>query len=499
MARRDLGVGTKIGFGFAVCVTMLIVVGAISRRNALSLLENTDRVSHTHEVLETVARLTSMVREGEAVARGFVLTSVQELVTEHELANRGVEGALRELTLLTRDNAAQQTRLLELRELTQRKFQFHARLIAVRRADGLERAVEVAREGTGIRFMEEIQGVTDKIASTEQALLKQRSEDAQRSVDETGWLLLAMVLGAMVVVGTTGALIARDIGGAVAQERRIMATVRDAINQLGSATAELLAATAQQGSGAQEQAAAIAETATTAEQIAQTATQALERSQGVAAVSQQAVAVTNDGKRAVEEAMLRISELKERVNAMAQSILTLTQQMQAIGELNSSVGEIAEQSNILALNAAIEASRAGEQGRGFSVVAEEVRALAEQSRKATKQVRQLLGDMQRETNRAVIITEDGTKSAEAAVRGVSGTGEMFRDLARKVSDAADGALQVSASAAQQATGINQIQAAMRDINQVTAQSLSSTRQIESASNDLNLLSTRLRQMIGTGE
>lgn len=499
MARKDLGVGIKIGFGFAVCLVMLVTVGIIARANSLSLLESARAVSQTHEVQEKVARLKSLVHEAEAISRGYIITGEEPQVARQATARDAAKRILAELQRMTADAPEQQTRVRELGALTSDKLDFQARLIAVRRAEGAERAAALVQSGAGIRLMDAIQALTSVMESAERERLSERSRQAADSVAETGWLLLAIVLSSVLVTSATGVLIARDISGSVARQKRLLDGVREAIHQLGSATAELLAAAAQQGSGAQEQAAAIAETATTAEEIAQTATQALERSQNVANVSQQAVDVTKSGKQAVDEAMTRITDLKDRVSAMAQSILTLSQHMQSIGELNGTVGEIAEQSNILALNAAIEASRAGEHGRGFAVVAEEVRALADQSRKATRQVRQLLGDMQRETNRAVIITEEGTKSADGAVRVVTEAGNMFRDLSRNVGDSANAALQVAASAAQQASGVTQIQQAMRDINQVTAQSLSSTRQIEGASNDLNLLSTRLRQMIGTGE
>lgn len=499
MARRDIGVGTKIGFGFALCILLLIVVGLISRRNAHALLDNSKLVAHTHLVLEQVARLNSYVREAESLGRAYVLTASEELARRHDQAQANAHATLSELTRLTRDNSEQQARLHTLRQLVESKFTFHTRLIDSRRQHGMEAAAKVVQEGEGIRVMDALTALAGQIDQTERRLLERRALDAEESMADTGRLLLTIVLSCMLLVGVTGLLIARDIAKSVAAQTKLMSVVREAVHQLGSATAELLAATAQQGTGAQEQAAAISETATTAEEIAQTALQALERSKHVAEASQAAVVVTNDGKRAVDEAMSRIAELKQRVSAMADSIMMLTQQLQTIGELNGSVGEIAEQSNILALNAAIEASRAGEHGRGFAVVAEEVRSLAEQSRKATKQVRQLLGDMQRETNRAVIITEDGTKSAEAAVRVVTGAGELFRDLSRSVGEAAEAMLQVSGSVSQQATGVTQIQQAMRDINQVTSQSLASTRQIESASNDLNVLSTRLRQMIGGGD
>lgn len=499
MARKDLGVGIKIGFGFALCLVMLVIVGIIARTNSLSLLESARLVSQTHEVQESLARLKALVHEAESVSRGYVITGEAPQLAQQALAGDAAKRVLAELQQMTREAPEQQARLRELSALTADKLDFQKRLIAVRRAEGPEGAAALVQNGAGIRLMAAIQKLALAMEAAERERLSERSLQAAESVQDTGWLLLAIVLFSVLVTSGTGTLIARDISGSVARQKLLLDGVREAILQLGSATAELLAAAAQQGSGAQEQAAAIAQTATTAEEIAQTATQALERSQNVANVSQQAVDVTKSGKQAVEDAMTRITDLKERVTAMAQSILTLSQHMQSIGELNGTVGEIAEQSNILALNAAIEASRAGEHGRGFAVVAEEVRALADQSRKATRQVRQLLGDMQRETNRAVIITEEGTKSADGAVRVVTEAGNMFRDLSKNVGDSANAALQVAASAAQQASGVTQIQQAMRDINQVTAQSLSSTRQIEGASNDLNLLSTRLRQMVGNGE
>src|SRR5436309_9556961 len=111
--------------------------------------------------------------------------------------------------------------------------------------------------------------------------------------------------------------------------------------------------------------------------------------------------------------------VKEKVEATAENILTLAEQAQAIGNIIAAVNDIAEQTNLLALNAAIEASRAGEHGKGFTVVAGEVKALADQSKKATGQVRQILGEIQKATNTAVLSTEAVTKGVAAAMKGGS--------------------------------------------------------------------------------
>jgi len=499
MALKQLSVGTKIGIGFGLSLTMLLLVGLIARMNSTDMLQTARWVSHTHEVLEKLSALSARLRESEAGARGFALTGESEMLKQHTGARLEIERLARELRELTIDNPTQTRRIDALAPLLTRKLDFQDELTKRRRDDGLESAARLSSSGEGRVAMDAIHELTNSIGESERTLLRKREVDNAESVRWAGFITIAIVIAAVVLVSIAGIAIGGDISRSVTVRERLLTATREAIQQLGSASAELLAATAQQGSGSQEQAAAIAQTATTAEEIAQTATQSAERSQTVAAISQQAVEFTANGRRAVDDTMKRIGELKERVAAMAQSILTLSQNAQSIGELNAAVGEIAEQSNILALNAAIEASRAGEHGRGFAVVAEEVRALAEQSKKATRQVRQLLGDMQRETNRAVIITEEGTKSADGAVRAATESGDLFRDLSRTVAESAQAALQVAASASQQAVGVTQIQQAMRDINQVTTQSLASTRQIESASQDLNQLSTRLRDLAGAGE
>ncbi|MBW3653407.1 MAG: hypothetical protein KY433_07405, partial [Actinobacteria bacterium] len=113
----------------------------------------------------------------------------------------------------------------------------------------------------------------------------------------------------------------------------------------------------------------------------------------------------------------------------------LAEQAQAIGEITATVGDIAEQTNMLALNAAVEAARAGEQGRGFAIVAGEIRSLAEQSKKATVSVRQILGDIQRATSAAVMTTEQGTRHAATGTQQIEAAGETIRALAEAVSDA----------------------------------------------------------------
>jgi methyl-accepting chemotaxis protein len=190
-----------------------------------------------------------------------------------------------------------------------------------------------------------------------------------------------------------------------------------------------------------------------------------------------------------------MGNVKEQVESLADSVLALAEQAQQIGEIIATVNEIAEQTNLLSLNAAIEAARAGEHGKGFSVVAGEIKALADQSKKATAQVRQILGDIQKATYSAVKSAEDGTTSVSGAIRIVNQSGETIRTLADTINDTAQAASQIAASATQQAAGMGQIHQAMKNINQVATQNLAATRQAERAAQDLNTLGTRLKDLV----
>ncbi|HEX6241605.1 MAG TPA: methyl-accepting chemotaxis protein [Polyangiales bacterium] len=495
LSPQKVTVGLKIGFGFLIALGALGAVSYVAFTTGEKLVENARWVTHTHQVLTRLNRVKSLISAAEADVRGFALTGDASHIEEYPQLTGDLRGEIATVVELTKDNPAQQARLTQVSTLAEQRLSLLTRTVEARQRDGVDGAAAVA-SSVEVRTLRK--GLHTLLASAEKAerdLLASRGDQVLAAVDQAKQQLLLYGLAAGLAVAVLGLLIGRDITRQVTAREGMIGAIRDATQQLSSATAELLAAATQQGSGAQEQAAAIAQTATTAEEIAQTAAQAAERIRGVADASQRSAQLTADGKRAVDDTVERIAAVKERVESMAENVLRLAQHAQSIQELTTTVGELAEQSNILALNAAIEASRAGEHGRGFAVVAAEVRALAEQSKKATKQVTNLLGEIQRQTNKAVMITEEGTKSADNAVHAVNEAGDLFTTISSRAADSAQAAMQVAASASQQSLGVTQIQQAMRDINQVTTQSLASTKQIERASQDLNLLSTRLRDLL----
>ena len=162
------------------------------------------------------------------------------------------------------------------------------------------------------------------------------------------------------------------------------------------------------------------------------------------------------GRVSVQETTRVIGRIREQMDTIGESITRLSEQSASIGEITTTVSDLADQSNLLAVNAAIEAAKAGEQGKGFGVVAQEIKSLAEQSKRATAQVRSILTEIQKATSGAVMATEQGSKSVEQGMKQAGEARESIESLAETVAEAAQGAAQIAASSQQQLVGMDQV-------------------------------------------
>ena len=484
-------IGKKIIAGFVAPLVILLAVVGIGYWTTYRLIDTAGWVAHSHQVLENLEALLSTLKDAETGQRGYLLTDKESYLEPYLAAHEAWEPTYNSLVMLTNDNEEQQARLKELKPALVSKFAELDKTIDLRKRQekgppGVDAALELVKSDAGKTNMDLIRKLVKTMNDTERGLLSRRDADAKTSSQIAYWSLGIGTLAACVAVLLVGFLVVRSV----------TRPVRDAINLLSTASAEILATTTQQAAGAREQAAAVTETVATVDEVTQTSDQAARRARDMGEAVQRALHVGQEGRKAAVESMAALARVQEQVETTAENILALAEQAQAIGEITAAVADVADQTNLLALNAAIEASRAGEHGKGFAVVAGEVKALADQSKKATAQVRHILGEIQRATNTAVLSTEEVTRGVAAAAAVAAQSGEAIKTLADTLAETAQAAAQIVASAGQGATGMAQIQQAITNIDQVSRQNLAATRQAEQAAQSLNALAVRFTAFTG---
>jgi methyl-accepting chemotaxis protein len=482
---QTLSIRAKIGTGFGLALLFLIIIGAVSYSNTSDLMTARAIARHSLEVEKAIGEVKTGLIDMETGERGYLLTGDESFLDPYQNGRQAFDAALADVTALTADNPNQQARLQKLRDTTKTLFDRFAETVDARRSSGLDGAMSLVKAGTVKALMDDARGILKDMDDEEAMLQTGRDKVAADTAQSTFDSIIYGTLIAVALMLLAGFFILRSI----------TIPVTTAVGNLASAAAEILAATTQLASGSQEQAAAVAETVSTVDEVTQTSDQAAQRSKAVSEAAQRSVESGKAGRRAVDEAVTVMGKVKEQSESIAEGILGLAEQAQSIGDIIATVNEIAEQTNLLALNAAIEASRAGEHGRGFNVVASEIKILADQSKRATAQVRQILGDIQKATNAAVMVTEQGTKSVSDALKTITEAGVTIQTLAEAISDAAEASLQISASAGQQSAGMRQIHVAMQNINQVSAQNLAAATQSEQAIRHLTDLGGGLRALV----
>ena len=250
--------------------------------------------------------------------------------------------------------------------------------------------------------------------------------------------------------------------------RDIIIQIRSAGLEITSNATEIHSAAEQQASGSAEQSSAVTEVSSTIAELAATASKIADSAEVVSETA--------------EKTLAGMTEINTKVDATAKKILALGEKSQSIGNITTMIDDIAEQTNLLALNAAIEAARAGEAGKGFAVVASEVRKLAERSSESTEEIRQLITEIQSETNSTIMGIEDSTKWVAKGL-------EMVKETSKS-------AKEISMATQQQKSASEQVVTAMQNIDEVTKQFVASTKQAACSATGLSKLSRDLKETIG---
>ncbi len=475
--RNTLRLKPRILIGYFLPVALAFVVAGITHFGLRNISQSVNEAVDQDGILTFNDQVLQAAIDNESGFLGFIATGDEKFLEQLNSGRRVFKGAIAEF------DERVESRRLPVRGLD--------RTIA----DGLGRAMTdleawqnpvldaLRRQNTDASRRQAAASIAggagklhmDDIRSRIREIRTYAFDNAQESVEQRRQALSTVWYSVWI-----GALFGAGISviAAIFIASRVTASIDDAVNSISTTSAQIAATVEEQERTISQQAAAVTETTTTMEEVAASSSHSAEQSEKMATEARHVIGLAGEGSATVEKTLQGIQSLKEKTAAIAEQILRLSEQTAQIGSITNLVGDVAVQTNMLALNAAVEAARAGEHGKGFSVVAVEIRKLADQSKKSAERINTLVSGILKAINSTVMVTEEGTKTVDSNARLANQTAETFNGVAESINTAFEGTQQISLNAKEQSLAIREVVNVMNDLAaraKETALGISQTR------------------------
>ncbi|GFO67375.1 methyl-accepting chemotaxis protein [Geomonas limicola] len=266
---------------------------------------------------------------------------------------------------------------------------------------------------------------------------------------------------------------------------------------IASASVQLNATAEQIATAAVQVAAQTGNVATASEEMAATSEDIARNCVRAAEASRTASTMASEGAEVVQQTATGMTLISERVKRTAEVVGTLGSRSDQIGAIIGTIEDIADQTNLLALNAAIEAARAGEQGRGFAVVADEVRALAERTTRATREIGEMIQAIQRETKDAVRAMEEGVLEAERGAETSLRSGEALEKILAQINNVTEQINQIATAAEEQTATTGEITSNVQQVSEVVQGTARGAQETSVAARQLSRESSELQELVAS--
>jgi len=266
--------------------------------------------------------------------------------------------------------------------------------------------------------------------------------------------------------------------------KRMMIPLNDAKINIHTSSQELQANSKQQLQATLSQTTAIGEISSVMQELVATSGQVFELSSNASSLAKDTDAAVHEGHMALDQTIEGINKIREKVEVSVSDMLSLGEKSQQIGIVLDVINELSQQVTVLSYNATIEAAGAGEMGKRFMAVADRIIKLAERSVESAKEIKSIIDDVQTDSNKTIMSTEDSIKAVEYGVARsveVKQSLEKISDFTRQVLISVD---EINMSINQQKTGVEQAASEVGDITTLVRETEDSSKQALETANNL---------------
>lgn len=393
----------------------------------------------------------------------------QAYATYREL---GIMDPLRQQIQLMKNNQAQSPQMLQVRSASRLLEEMNIQVITLNRP----------LFNSSIATLHKLIQENGKLAEAEKLA-------AQESVATTHRNVTGMTIA--------GSLMALGLGLilSIAIAKPLDKTIKGIINELAISTTEITTVLDEQEQIAKEQAIAVNATTLTMDELGQASQQSSEQAESMAEGAYQVLSLAQDGNETINSTLTEMTHLNEQFHTLGQQIERLTERTQEIGIISKLVADLSSQTNVLALNAAVEAVRAEEAGEGFSVIATEIRRLANASKHSAEKISRLVRSIDKEITATVVIANANTSNVNNAMQKVEKISVAFASVMEEIEKSVRDSQAISMTAQRQAKSIQQVLEAMNNINVGAGQAARGLSQTKDGTKQISTAAVRLKKLV----
>ena len=289
--------------------------------------------------------------------------------------------------------------------------------------------------------------------------------------------------------------LARSLNTTVNGLAELIRKTQESAEELSSASLEIESSVSEQSATTSQQAASIQEISSTVQEMASSSGQMAENAGVVVLASENTLASVGEANGVVEDFARGMDEIKESAHLTSKRILNLGEKSQAIGDILEIIKDVTNQTNLLALNASIEAAKAGEAGKGFSIVAVEIKKLAEDVAESTKEIKDIVSESQGAVNSVVMAMEkEGKNIGEGARLALEAKG-MLNEISEMTQDSTRAARQIGEAIKQQDVATQEVSRSVQEMAEGINQSAVGNARIKESLTHLSGISNILNMAI----
>jgi len=473
----------RILWGYSLPILLSVGAATLVFFNAKEVEEKAKSLNNSNAIVIGLKDLELGFSGMQKAARGYFLAQESAFLTGYNEAVNSFDYFYQDL-LKRVQNPKQLQRLDEMNVLQDQIDQGYRQAFSLVNGGKRDEGINLWKTQV-LPKLRQVDAIAKEFESTQGEVLAEKEKEQIQALQ----FLTTVVILSTALAALTAIAIALWIASGIAER------MNQSVNMIISSSTEIAATVEQQERTATLQSSSVNQTTVTMDELGATSEQSAQQAQAGAESARLALKITERGALAVEQTLESMTILKENVGAIAAEILRLSEQTNQIGNISTAVTDLANQTNMLALNASVEAVRAGENAQGFTVIATEIRKLADQSKKSAEKINNLVVDIKNAIDSTVTVTKEGTKTVEQGTKISQETAAAFSEVAQAVNNVVLNNQQISLTAEQQAIAIRQVVDAMNSLNQSAKETASGISQTKLGTQQLNEAAQNLNSIV----